>query len=640
VKGLVALALLLAAPVEAPAKIAKPEARPETQPEAKAEAAPVLKSEAPKVPTPGAKAAPMGKTPLDLEVAAIEQELARGVAGLKLPDSPTPYLAQVQLIRATVLSLDGSYGGVITDVLEDQAAASVEVRVGSAARDQSGTFGSDGPQLRFNISIDPSATLSRRKLWLALDQAFRAATATFAQKQSILARLAGEPLPPDLGPKPDPQPRNPAPPAVASEIDREGLRGLVTQLSKRFVDHPAIDNGDVYVQALRTEITTINSEGMVMHERHDRAVLAVVADARAADGMHLDGGAAIHLQALPKADDELRRRGEQLVDEVLRELEAQVQAPMIEEDYDGPVLFRGPAAAQLLASTVATQVGGNPAPLGDAGRVRDFEPLWQDALDEAVMPAFLDLEDDPREGFGRYAVDGQGFAAQPLTLVKGGVLRDLLMTRTPNKSRAGSNGRARVSPSLRVGPTISNLSLKSRKRGMPRAQLERELLRRAREDGYEFAYVVEALRDNNVLGPVEREGATSYGGGRKVSLPLPARIYRVDGSGKRTLVRGAMFSPASMRVLRRIRAVGATASPVAMRIPPGYTGGFTAETGVEGILSETVDVQVSSPDLLLDGLELLVERSENERLPVLAHPLRPAAPVAAVDEGDDEDDAE
>jgi hypothetical protein len=223
-----------------------------------------------------------------------------------------------------------------------------------------------------------------------------------------------------------------------------------------------------------------------------------------------------------------------------------------------------------------------------------------------------------------------------LTLVKAGVLKELLMTRTPNAKRSGSNGRSRVNPFMSMGPTISNLSLKSKKRGQSRQQLERELLRRAREDGYDFAYVVESLRDNNILGPVDREGATGYGGGRKVGLPLPARIVRIDGSGKRTLVRGAMFSPASMRVLRRIRAVGNAAVAVPMRIPPGYTGGFGAETGMVEILSHTVDVQVSTPDLLLDGLELLVERSENERLPVLAHPLRPAPPAVAA-EGDDED---
>jgi hypothetical protein len=86
-------------------------------------------------------------------VAALEQELARGVAGLRLPDSPAPYHAQVQVVRATVLSLDGSYGGIITDVVEEQAVAAVDVRVGSAARDQSGTFGSDGPMLRY-VDLD------------------------------------------------------------------------------------------------------------------------------------------------------------------------------------------------------------------------------------------------------------------------------------------------------------------------------------------------------------------------------------------------------------------------------------------------------------------------------------------------------
>nr|WP_276600357.1 MULTISPECIES: metallopeptidase TldD-related protein [unclassified Nannocystis] len=295
---------------------------------------------------------------------------------------------------------------------------------------------------------------------------------------------------------------------------------------------------------------------------------------------------------------------------------------MLDDDYDGPILFAGPASAQLLASTIAVHTGGTPAPLGDNGRVRDFEPHWQDSLGKSVLPAFLDLEDDPREGFGRLAVDAQGFSPKPLTLVKNGVLQELLMTRTPNPRRKESNGRARLSPGLAWGAAITNLSLKSKKRGSPRKALEKELLRRAREDGYEYAYIVESLRDGNILGPVNREGATSYSTGRKVSLPLPTKIYRLDASGKKTLVRGAMIAPASMRVLRRIRAVGQSAPALPLRIAPGATGGFGAETGMDGILSNTVDVSVSSPDLLLDGLELLVERSENERLPILEHPLR------------------
>jgi TldD protein len=240
-----------------------------------------------------------------------------------------------------------------------------------------------------------------------------------------------------------------------------------------------------------------------------------------------------------------------------------------------------------------------------------------------VLPDFLDLIDDPRaEGFGAYSIDAEGFVAEPLTLVRRGVLESLLMTREPNEWLSQSNGRARISPVLMSGPAISNLRLESRQRGRSRALLERELLRRAREDGYEFAYVIESLRDGGILGPVPREGASTFGSSRKVVLPVPARIWRIEAGGKRTLVRGAVLGPASMRVLRRIRAVGDRQNVEAMRFPAGPAGGFGAETGMDGVLSFTIDAQVSSPDLLIDGLEIQVERGEHEKLPTLVHPLR------------------
>ena len=55
---------------------------------------------------------------------------------------------------------------------------------------------------------------------------------------------------------------------------------------------------------------------------------------------------------------------------------------------------------------------------------------------------------------------------------------------------------------------------------------------------------------------------------------------------------------------------------------PGLGGGFGVSLGIHGLLGQTVDVSVTSPALLLDGLELVIERGENERLPTLEHPLR------------------
>src|SRR5690606_36944141 len=113
-----------------------------------------------------------------------------------------------------------------------------------------------------------------------------------------------------------------------------------------------------------------------------------------------------------------------------------------------------------LASTVATEAVGTPAPLGDGGRMLELEPAWQKRLGKVVMPPFIDLVDDPTaDGFGHYAIDAEGVRPSRIELVRGGVLEALLMTRTPNAVVQGSNGRARMSPALESGAAISNLSL-------------------------------------------------------------------------------------------------------------------------------------------------------------------------------------
>ena len=342
--------------------------------------------------------------------------------------------------------------------------------------------------------------------------------------------------------------------------------------------------------------------------------------------MELDHGLAIHLQKLASAAD-LREQGAALVDQVLRELEELVAAPMLDEDYDGPILLGPTAAAQLLAITVPVQAGGDPAPLSDYGRLLEYEPHWQDRLGKLVMPEGLGLVDDPlAPGFGHYTRDAQGIAAERIELVKAGVLHTLLMTRRPNEKIDRSNGRARSTASGYVGASISNLTLTSKARGLAREKLERELLRRAKDDGYEFAFVIDSFRDGSVLGPVPRDSAAVYTSGRKISMPLPSRLFKLelDKSNKlqRTLMRGALVAPISMRVFRRIRVVGDAPETLPLRIAPGLTGGFGADLGLSGILGQTVDVQITTPALLLDGLELIVERGENERLPILDHPLR------------------
>lgn len=576
------------------------------------------------------------------EIDALRAELARGVAKLRLPDAEAPYVAELRAVRAESLTLDGSYGGVIVDLRSTDAIASVSMRVGSPERDNGNYFGGN-VEPSFRLPKTPNGPAARKRLWLAMDSAYRAATGAYQAKLSAIDRLADKDLPRDRSPGPgavidldwapklkadkpaDLDQDLPDPPEEAVKFDRAGLRKLAAELSGRFKDHPSVDNGDVVIQELHSREYALSSEGVVTGRVETRAVLGVIAQTQADDGMELDHGLAIHYGHLATAKD-MREAGEALVDRVLAELEEFVAAPMLDEDYDGPVLLAAEAAAQLLASTIPVHAGGDPAPLSDYGRLLELEPHWQEKLGKAVLPEFIDLVDDPlAEGFGHYTRDAQGVPAERIELVRAGVLHTLLMTRRPNEHIEKSNGHARATAAGFLGPCISNLTLSSKRRGLSQAKLERELLRRAREDGYEFAYVIESLRDGSVLGPVPRDSAAVFTSGRKISLPLPSRVFKLEqkaGKTTRTLVRGALLAPMSMRVLRRIRALGQDPKTTKLRVPPGLSGGFGAELGLDGLLAQTVDVQVTSPSLLVDGLELVVERGENERLPILDHPLR------------------
>lgn len=568
------------------------------------------------------------------ELAAMQAELARGLAELRLPDAATPYAAELRVVRADSLVIDGSYGGVIEDIVTRESVASVAVRVGSHVRDNGNFLSGGGSQASFSLAHGPDPISARKRLWLAMDGSYRMASAAYKSKLQAIDRLADKDLPDDRQPLPEPitelawAPDSKVlvdPLSDPTKFDRQALHALAAELSGRFAKHPSIDNGDVIIQAMRSHELSLTTEGAAIGRRFDRAVLGVICQTQAADGMELDHGLAIHLQSLPTAE-QLRDAGTALVDRVLRELEEFVAAPMLDEDYDGPVLLAPTAAAQLLAATIPVHAGGEPAPLSDYGRLLEYEPHWQERLGKAVMPEFIDLIDDPlAPGFGHFSRDDQGVAAQRIELVRAGVLHTLLMTRRPNEHIDQSNGHARATPGGFVGATISNLSLVGKKRGLAADKLERELLDRAREDGYDFAFVIDSLRDGSVLGPVPRDSASVYTSGRKIPLPLPGRVFRVERKGNaitRTLVRGALLAPMSMRVFRRIRVLGDKPETLPLRLAPGMAGGFGVDLGLSGLLGQTVDAQITTPAWIVDGLELVVERGENERLPILDHPLR------------------
>ena len=130
---------------------------------------------------------------------------------------------------------------------------------------------------------------------------------------------------------------------------------------------------------------------------------------------------------------------------------------------------------------------------------------------------------------------------QRVSLVEHGVLAGLLMTRTPRKEIARSNGHARAprfaGPHAHVGTLV--LSAQDRARRGSRKALLAELARIAKGGGV-TTYVVRLL-DDGLLPAGDADDLMSmfsFGGGGHGPPPVrPLVVYRVAG-GKETLVRG------------------------------------------------------------------------------------------------------
>ena len=126
----------------------------------------------------------------------------RARRGLALAGSVEPYAIRVTLARATFLHVEASYGGVLVSEVDVDAAAEVEMRVGSRERDSTRLFGT-GARTVGDIPLRPDADGTARALWSLMDEAYKGAAASLDARERAEAALTEAAMPvPDWSPPP------------------------------------------------------------------------------------------------------------------------------------------------------------------------------------------------------------------------------------------------------------------------------------------------------------------------------------------------------------------------------------------------------------------------------------------------------
>jgi TldD protein len=529
-------------------------------------------------------------------LAAMQAELGRSSTELRLENRPPPYFVSYWVVDGWQYDVQGTLGTIVgTDYTEGRRVRT-EVRVGNSELDNSNFMGS-GFEALAGVHGAGAPTPSPRRdpgalrhfLWLTTDAAYKKGVETLEQRRASREReLATE----DEAPSFSLHERTEQFESAGDPVKRDTrLDDYVRRISNVFRAYPDIQRSWVHLVVSTERRYFTSSEGSAIVVNTPYTELEVHCETQAGDGMSLERSSRLaSVTVAPPDESEALSAAKRIAEELVALREARVL-----EDYSGPVLFEGRAAAQIAHELLAESLSGTPPPRGAEG----LESPLARRVGKRIMPRTFSVFDDPglteyagHRLVGHYAVDDEGVLPKRVVLVEDGRLRELLMSRTPRKDQNASNGHGRSGLVGWARGRPGNLVLEARGGLAPRA-LRQRLLRAAHEEGLDHALIVTELE--------MRAGASS---GQVV--PRPHMVYRIGKDGSEELVRGASFGTLSIRDLRDVIATGQRAHAYHYALPSG--GGFA------------IPSSVIAPDMIFESVELRRPTEPNRRLPIVSPP--------------------
>ena len=463
-------------------------------------------------------------------LAAMQQELAREQAQLVLPGMQRPYFMEYRLEDIASYDAIANYGALTSETESHQRVVRVEVRIGNFTSDSSSSRGEGSLQLAPEDD-DPAAL--KFALWSATDEAYKNALRAYATKQATLKRFQSAPTANDFTPA---KPITLIEPRVTLTLDRDDWKHRLVEASGLYAVAPEarsfadkVQYSSASLSALAINRYTVNTEGTVLRHGYGGYSDSISIGGQASDGMELarsNGSTATTADKLESAESLRKRTIANLLS--FNDLR---NAPIVDaEDYHGPVLFSGDAAADVFDKLFVPNIE---ADRPDTGTTARTQGMYQSSYKSPVLPPFLTVVDDPTlhtfEGhslLGSYAVDDEGIPVNPVTVVDHGKLVNYLLGREPVKDFPESNGHGRAILGQSAHSHVGVLIVKP-DAALTAEAMKSKLLALAKEQGRDV-YEVETL------------------GGEL----MPRLLYRVSPEGKRTLVRGAIFDELDQRAIR------------------------------------------------------------------------------------------
>ena len=503
---------------------------------------------------------------------ALLTELDRSKAQLKMDQVQPPYFIEYRVNDVDDFSAEAAFGALRESQHNHYRVLRAVVRIGDYKQDSFYARGEGEPTI---LPLDNDPIALRRQIWLVTDNAYKDAGQALAEKQAELKRFTAEANPVNDFAKT--APLIAVEPTVSLKVDEASWKKTLEDVTNLYRQYPDVQSVTASAHFTAVNEYLINTEGTVTRCGKTTYSVQLNGAAQSADGMRLGRSPAYvvaRMEELP-SHDALMTNAKNMLDTIL----ALRQAPIVEEEYRGPVLFSADAADDIVASLIGQNVVGRKPALGRPNRTTG---AFATSYKARVLPNFLSVVDDPtlkdfqgKSLIGSYMFDSEGVKAEPVTTIERGTLTNYLLGRQPLRDFPASNGHGRAGAGMAAGPNLGVLLLKSSEAQSPE-DLKKKVIEMVKEQGKPYAYRVETLG---------QPGNT------------PRLLYRVYASdGHEELVRGAVFSELDTRALRTA-VIAAGNDPLVSNRPGG------------------VPTTVISPSLLFDELEVKRADTSKDKLP-------------------------
>ena len=423
---------------------------------------------------------------------AMRTELERSKAALKLEGMAAPYYIDYRVADIDAYAAEALFGALANNVRAHLRFVHVVVRVGDYKQD---SFFGQGEGSVEIMPVEDDVLALRHAIWLATDNAYKAATEALSEKQAQLKQFTIDEPVDDFA---HADPVVSVGPLAKLDFDPAPWLKTLRDASGRYKSDPQIEPLNTSLKFSAVNCYFVNSEGTMVRSGRTLYEMNISMNTQAADGMWLARShsfVAANIKEMPSEQAFLDE-----TNSLIGTLKLLREAPVVEDEYRGPVLFSADAAASVFSDLVGENVLGLRPDLGKPARTKG---AYASSYKARVLPDFISVTDDPtlteidgKPLLGNYDIDDEGVKASPVKLVESGMLMNYVIGRTPIRDFPVSNGHGRAKlPENHPGPSLGNLIVRS-SQPLSDDALRKKLIEICKQRDLPFGFYVETFGPN------------------------------------------------------------------------------------------------------------------------------------------------